>query len=941
MPLDTKINLTLTVSYSGGHQATQAWDFSVQSGINGSFESGDFSSWTVSTASTGGSGTPYRAWKVSPSGAGGFSAYGIVPTSPQAGGFDAWNGFDGGGPMEYRMYQDVLLPSGLVSLTWKDRAQWNFCCGATSPRTYEVQVRNPMTGAVLTTLYTFSTGTVSGYHDTGWLTHNLDLSAFAGQTIRLYFVESIPQVSTGPGQIEFDGISIVGGVTPTPSPTPSPSPSPTPSPSPSPSPSPTPVGSIVISQIYAGGGTPGATYRNSFLEIYNRGSSAVDLNQWRFYFASDTGSFSSSFGFSSSQGLFIQSGQHWLIQLGSSGTGGAPLPAPDLDTFGFVDIGFAGKIAIARPGTNLGPGTCPLPNSGISDLVGFGATANCSEGNAPTPTLTNTTAAIRKSGGCTDTDNNANDFLISAPAPRNGSSGISLCLGRLEFSQSNYNVNEADGSVTITVNRVGDSFFAATVDFASSDGTATQKSDYQVANGTLSFASGETAKTFKVLIVDDAHIESNETLNLQLSNPTGALLFNPGNQATVTIVNNDSAGATSPVAKQFVANPIGADEVPATPNAVKGNGGIVQLSNDELSAKVSLLFSGLTGTETDAHIHGPAAAGANAPVLFPLPPGTPLQNVIINPNTQEVASLRAGQLYMNVHSSAFPDGEIRGQLQWNPAEEADFFVRQAYFDFLSRVPDPSGFAFWINQITQCQSDVECLRRKRVDVSNAFFYEQEFQQTAAYVLRLYRSAYGNNQPFPNPNPNAGFPNEEKKLPSYAVFVADRARVIGGANLAQKQLDLANLFVNRPEFKVKYPTSLSTAGLFVDAVLATLQNDLGVNLSGQRANLINLYTSQGGRGAVMYRLADDNVTNPIANQPLIDEEYNRSFVLGQYFGYLRRNPDIPGFIFWLGQVNGAPLRDVPKQHAMVCSFITSGEFQFRFGPVASRNNNECPQ
>jgi hypothetical protein len=94
-------------------------------------------------------------------------------------------------------------------------------------------------------------------------------------------------------------------------------------------------------------------------------------------------------------------------------------------------------------------------------------------------------------------------------------------------------------------------------------------------------------------------------------------------------------------------------------------------------------------------------------------------------------------------------------------------------------------------------------------------------------------------------------------------------------------------------------------------------------------------------VLYRLADDNAAGPIGNQLFIDEEYNRSFVLGQYFGYLRRNPDIPGFMFWLGQVNGAPLRDVPKQHSMVCSFITSGEFQFRFGPVASRNNNECSQ
>jgi hypothetical protein len=80
-------------------------------------------------------------------------------------------------------------------------------------------------------------------------------------------------------------------------------------------------------------------------------------------------------------------------------------------------------------------------------------------------------------------------------------------------------------------------------------------------------------------------------------------------------------------------------------------------------------------------------------------------------------------------------------------------------------------------------------------------------------------------------------------------------------------------------------------------------------------------------------------PVDNRPLIDAEYNRAFVLTEYWGYLRRNPDIPGFRFWLDRVNTAPLRDQSQQRRMVCVFATSGEFQNRFGPVASRNNNEC--
>ena len=132
--------------------------------------------------------------------------------------------------------------------------------------------------------------------------------------------------------------------------------------------------------------------------------------------------------------------------------------------------------------------------------------------------------------------------------------------------------------------------------------------------------------------------------------------------------------------------------------------------------------------------------------------------------------------------------------------------------------------------------------------------------------------------------------------------------------------------------------------MDALLATINIDIGVNLTAQRQSLINLYTQAGGgsagRGNVLYRLADDNVqTNPINNRAFIDAEYNRAFVFTQYSGYLRRDADLGGFLFWLSQVNSSALRDLTKQHAMVCSFITSAEYQLRFSPVVTRNNGQC--
>ena len=277
-------------------------------------------------------------------------------------------------------------------------------------------------------------------------------------------------------------------------------------------------------------------------------------------------------------------------------------------------------------------------------------------------------------------------------------------------------------------------------------------------------------------------------------------------------------------------------------------------------------------------------------------------------------------------------------------DDSDFFVNQHYVDFLNRFPDTSGFNFWVGSFAPCGTNQACINARRIDVSNAFFFELEFQQTGAYVYRLWRNSYGNNQPSPNPHPDPNHPGEDLKMPSYAAFKADRQLVVGGSNLAQKQLDLAKAFVIRTEFVAKYPAGLATADQFVDAVLATVQNDLGVNLSSEKPGLVALY-NQGSnatdsRANVIYRLADDNVsTNPINNRPLIDAEYNRAFVFTEYSGYLRRNSDVAGFLFWLGQVNGGPLRDISKQHAMVCSFITSQEYQLRFGSTATHTNAEC--
>lgn len=174
--------------------------------VNGSFETGDFTGWTLETT-----GSPFRGWSVDNAGSGG--GFLLAETAPQDGNYVAWNGFDGHGPMKFVLFQDVLLPTAQsLILTWQHRLQWNYSLGAiaSEPRTLIVDFVDPATKDVLLNLFSFSTGTqtTNPTGDSGWQTFAVDISAFAGQTGRIRFTQNIPQSSTGPGQAEFDAIAI-------------------------------------------------------------------------------------------------------------------------------------------------------------------------------------------------------------------------------------------------------------------------------------------------------------------------------------------------------------------------------------------------------------------------------------------------------------------------------------------------------------------------------------------------------------------------------------------------------------------------------------------------------------------------------------------------------------------------------------------------------------
>jgi hypothetical protein len=178
---------------------------------------------------------------------------------------------------------------------------------------------------------------------------------------------------------------------------------------------------VVISQVYGGGGNAGATYTHDFIELFNRGAAPVSLNGWSVQYNSATGT--GTWQVTNLTNTTLQPGQYYLVQQAQGAGGTTPLPTPD--AIGTIAMsGTAGKVALVNNITALT--ACP---AGLIDLVGYGATANCFEGTGPTPAPSNTLAVLRAANGCTDTEQNAADFVTAAPAPRNTATALNPCGG--------------------------------------------------------------------------------------------------------------------------------------------------------------------------------------------------------------------------------------------------------------------------------------------------------------------------------------------------------------------------------------------------------------------------------------------------------------------------------------------------------------------------------
>ena len=377
-----------------------------------------------------------------------------------------------------------------------------------------------------------------------------------------------------------------------------------------------------------------------------------------------------------------------------------------------------------------------------------------------------------------------------------------------QFSAPSYTANEDSGQIQITVNRLGGTTGTATVDYRTVSGSASDRTDYTTAVGTLRFEAGVTSQTFNVLLTDDTFAEPTESANLGLSNPTGGLLGGP-TTVPLNIISNDITDTGSPVR----------------------------------------------------------------------------------------------------------------EASFNTA----FFVRQHYHDFLNREPDAAGLAFWTNQIDSC-GDAQCRELKKINVSAAFFLSIEFQETGYLVYRNYKAAFGDTN-----SPNVSVP---VPIIRFNEFLPDSQRIGLGVQVGignwEQQLESNKVayfqeFVQRQRFLGAFPLSM-TPVQFVDKLN---QNSGGVLSQSERdqlvAELIGAPTVTQGRASVLRKVADDS--------DMKNNEKNRAFVLMQYFGYLRRNPDDPqdtdfrGWEFWLNKLNQFNGNFIDAE--MVKAFITSGEYCDRFG------------
>jgi uncharacterized protein (TIGR03118 family) len=536
----------------------------------------------------------------------------------------------------------------------------------------------------------------------------------------------------------------------------------------------------------------------------------------------------------------------------------------------------------------------------------------------------------------------------------------------IQFADDAPAISEGAGHIDITVVRLGDSSGAASVNFNTFDqsqpGRASQKSDYEIALGTLRFAPGETSKTFRVLLVDDLFDEgAGEVVGLMLSNPTGAGVgLGSPNTAELTISDNDAgAPATNPIddpgffVRQHYLDFLNREPDPAglafwtnEISSCGGNASCVETKRVNVSAAffLSIEFQNTGYLAYRAHraAFGETASGSPVPVYYGdfMRDTQALQKGFVfgQPGAAEVLEANKAAYFNEfVTSPEFL------------AKYSPTLTNEQYVDNLlaSAGLSPSQVRLFVVNITGAQENPPATnpttttgQPRPASFGTARFQFNEAQTALSFTATITNiDVTGSQTADTNDNLTAGHIHA-----SATLTPATNAGVVWG-------FFGAPFNDNNPNDQVFFPVA-GVGGAFGGKWDAPEGNN--TTLAAQLNNLregrayINFHTRQfpGGeiRGnfpaATAFRdslvaglnggtMTRATVLRAVAEaEELQSREFNRAFVAMQYFGYLRRDPDAAGFNFWLNKLNS--FNGNFQNAEMVKAFINSLEYRQRFGP-----------
>jgi uncharacterized protein (TIGR03118 family) len=531
----------------------------------------------------------------------------------------------------------------------------------------------------------------------------------------------------------------------------------------------------------------------------------------------------------------------------------------------------------------------------------------------------------------------------------------------IQFATDNFAIGEGTGHIDVSVTRAGDASGTATVNFNTFDqsqvGHASQKSDYEIALGKVTFAPGETSKTVRILIVNDNFVEGDETIDLALSNPTGAGVgLGSPNVAELKIIDNDTvAPLTNPIdnstffVRQHYLDFLNREPDPAGlafwVNEIESCG-VDAACRDSKRVNVSgafFLSIEFQKTGVEAYLTHRAAFGPSAFPGIPVP---------VFYGTFERDTQALGKDYVVGQPGADAQLEANTVAFFNEFVTRPQFVdkypstltNDQYVDNLLASAGLSPSNFIVNltnnqEVPPTNPTTTGGARRPASFGTATFSMNTAQTQMTFTATVSNIDFtGSQSTDTNDNLVAAHIHAG---PSVAPGV--NGPVVWG-------------FFGAPFNDTTPPDVVNSPGPGVGGTISgkwDAPEGNATTFAAQLANLkdgrayINFHTAQFGGGEirgnfpVMQSFRDSLVAGLVATTDtratvlrkvaeyafLRDREVNNAFVTMEYFGYLRRDPDLSGFNFWLRKLN--EFNGNAFNADMIKAFITSSEYRQRFG------------